>query len=386
VLWTGTLVNRLGTFVEPFAVLYLTTQRGFSPAQAGVVLTVYGVGAVGSQLLGGWSADHVGRRATLVAGLCAAAASLALLGAARGFVPICLAAFMVGLTGDLYRPASSALVADLVPPAERPRAYALLFWAVNLGFSVAAVTAGFVAQVSYTLMFVIDSLTCLGYAVVVAVGIPHDPPRPPAADADNPAGFRTALRDPLMLALVVLTVAAAVVYFQHAVTVPLAITADGLSPAVYGSVMAVNGVLIVLVQPVAVRWTTRRDRSMMLGAGSALIGVGFFLTRFASTPLEYALTVVVWTAGEIAQAGLSASLVADLAPPEARARYQAVWGSSFGVAALVAPAVGTSVYQYVGPSALWTGCLVVAVAVTAGFVALAPAFRARTAAAAAAAT
>src|SRR5436853_2682674 len=84
VLWTGTLVNRAGTFVEPFAVLYLTTQRGFTAAQAGVALTAYGAGAAASQLVGGWSADRVGRRATLVAGLCAAAGSLVLLGLARG--------------------------------------------------------------------------------------------------------------------------------------------------------------------------------------------------------------------------------------------------------------------------------------------------------------
>jgi MFS family permease len=378
VLWTGTLVNRAGTFVEPFAVLYLTTQRGFSPTQAGIALVFYGLGAAGSQLLGGWAADRIGRRTTLVAGLVAAAAALLLLGAARSLSTVCVAALLVGVSGDLYRPASAALVADLVSPIDRPRAYALLFWAVNLGFSVAAVTAGLLAEVSYTLLFVGDALTCLAFAAVVALGIRHDPPRPPPADPGSPGGFGTALRDPLVLGLVALTLLSACVYFQNAVTLPLAVTADGLSPAVYGAIMAVNGVLIVLLQPVAIRLLRGYDRARLLGIGSGLIGLGFFLTTYARTPLAYGATVVVWTIGEIVTAGLAASLVADLAPPEARGRYQAVWGTSFGVAALIAPAAGTWTYQYLGPTVLWVGCLVAGLVGAAGFSWLSPRFRART--------
>ncbi len=377
-LWTGTLVNRAGTFVEPFAVLYLSSQRGFSPSQIGVALVAYGIGAAASQIVGGWAADHVGRRATLVWGMVAAGLSLALLGAARGLGPICAAAFLVGLASDVYRPASNALVTDLVGPAGRRRAFALLFWAVNLGFSLAAVAAGYVAGISYTLLFAIDAVTCIGFAVVVAVGIRRDPPRPPAADQTNPAGYRTALRDPLMLALVALTVLGATVYFQNSITLPLAVTHDGFLPRDYGLVLAVNGILIVTLQPFAVRVLGRFNRMRVLALGSALIGVGFWLTTFADSVLTYMATVVVWTLGEIATAGLSASLVADLAPPEARGRYAAVWGSSFGVATLFAPLLGTWTYQYAGPAAVWTGCLLAGLVVGAGFLALQPAVRRRT--------
>jgi MFS family permease len=373
VLWTGTLVNRAGTFVVPFAVLYLTSARGYSAVQAGLVITVYGLGAAFSQLIGGWAADRIGRRATLAWGLAISALSLALMGAARGLPEICAAALLVGLAGDTYRPASSALVADLVPPDRRPRAYALIFWAVNLGFTVASVTAGFLAERSYTLLFVLDAATCLAYAGIVLVGIRHDPPRPPVPEGDAPGSFTTALRDPLMLALVGLTVATAVVYHQNAITLPLAITDDGLSPAVYGTVSAVNGLLIVLLQPWTIRWTLRFDRMRVLAAATALIGLGFGLTAFASTPLEYAGTVVVWTLGEIATAGLAVSLVADLAPVDARGRYQAVWGTSFGIAALLAPPLGTFTYQVVGPTALWAGCVVVGVLAALGYLALSPA-------------
>ena len=379
VLWTGTLVNRAGTFVEPFAVLYLTSARGFSAVQAGVAITFYGLGAAVSQLVGGWFADRVGRRATLFWGLVAASLSLVALGAARGLPAICAAAVLVGLAGDLYRPASSALVADLISPADRPRAFALLFWAVNLGFSLASLTAGFLAEHSYTLLFALDAASCLGYAVIVRFGIRADPPRPAPSQHSEPGGFGTALRDPLMLALVGLSVAIAVVYFQNAITLPLAITGRGLSPLVYGLVSAVNGILIVVLQPFSIRLVRRFDRSHVLALGSALIGLGFGLTGLATTPPAYAATVAVWTLGEVLTAGLAASLVADISPVEARGRYAAVWGSSFGVAALLAPALGTWAFQEGGPRVLWTGCVVVGLLVAAGYLALAPVARRRSA-------
>jgi MFS family permease len=377
VLWTGTLVNRAGTFIEPFAVLYLTSQRGFTPSEVGIALVAFGFGAVHSQLVGGWTADHIGRRATLVWGMVACAVCIVLLAVARGLGPICSAAFLFGLASDLYRPASNALVTDVVEPPQRPRAFALLFWAVNLGFSVASVAAGFVAGISYTLLFVVDAATCLVFALVVLVGIRADPPRPPALDLENPAGFRTALRDPVMLALVGLTVLSASVYFQNTVTLPLSMLSDGLQPRDYGLVISINGILIVALQPFAIRLLGRFDRLRVLAAANVLLGVGFWLTDFATSAWGYAGTVVVWTLGEIGTAGLVGSLVADLAPPEARGRYQAVWGSSFGLATLVAPLVGTRLYQYVGPSALWAACLLGGLGAAVGFVMLQPSVRRR---------
>ena len=377
VLWTGTLVNRAGTFIEPFAVLYLTSQRGFSPSQVGVALVAFGVGAVLSQLVGGWTADHIGRRATLVWGMVACAVCIGLLGVARGLGPISSAAFLFGLASDLYRPASNALVTDLVDPPQRPRAFALLFWAVNLGFSVASVAAGFIAGVSYTLLFVVDATTCLAFSVVILFGIRTDPPRPPAADLDNPAGYGTALRDPVMLAVVALTTLGAAVYFQNSVTLPLAMLDDHLTPRDYGLVMSINGILIVAIQPFSIRWLGRFRRLRVLAFANVLLGIGFWLTRFAHAPLSYGATVIVWTLGEIATAGLLGSLIADLAPPEARGRYAAVWGSSFGLATMLAPLVGTRVYQYVGPAALWNGCLAVGLLTGLGFLVLQPTVRRR---------
>ena len=65
-LWVCQLVNRLGSFVQPFLVLYLTQDRHLSVGTAGAVAAAVGAGSVVSQLVGGWLADRVGRRFTML--------------------------------------------------------------------------------------------------------------------------------------------------------------------------------------------------------------------------------------------------------------------------------------------------------------------------------
>ncbi|MFN8168773.1 MAG: MFS transporter [Candidatus Nanopelagicales bacterium] len=358
VVFVGTLVNRAGTFVEPFLILYLTTQRGFTPASAGAVLAVYGVGGLFSQLVGGWLADRVGRRVTLAGSMLASAASLILLGSATTGPALAGGALLVGFFGDMYRPASQALVADVVPREKRSLAFGYIFWAVNLGFSVAGLAAGFLAERGYWQLFVLDAATCVGFAVVVLVGIRHDPPRAVHdQDAEGPEpGFGTALRDRTFMLLLLAWCAQAVAYFQSFLTLPLAVTDAGLPTSAYGVVAAANGIVIVLVQPFAVRITARLDPSRTIAVSLALTALGFWLLTFAGTLPAFLACTVVWTLGEIGVSGHASAIVSDLADPTARGRYMGLFGTSFGVASLVAPLVGPRVYQDLGQAWLWAGC------------------------------
>src|ERR1044071_6379270 len=74
------LIARAGGFVRPMLVLYLTQEQAMTPTAAGAVLAAIAVGDVGSQLLGGWLGDRIGRRRTMVLGLLAAPPPPAALG------------------------------------------------------------------------------------------------------------------------------------------------------------------------------------------------------------------------------------------------------------------------------------------------------------------
>jgi MFS family permease len=166
-LWAGTLVNRLGTMVQPFLAIYLHTVLGLGLAATGFEMAVFGSGQVISQLFGGWLTDLTGRMRTLAGSLFTSAAVMLFLGSVHGLPALTVGIFLLGVTIDAYRPAATALVADLVRPEDRVRAYGLLFWAVNLGFSAAMLLGGGLQDLGPRWLFLVNGLCTAAFGVVL---------------------------------------------------------------------------------------------------------------------------------------------------------------------------------------------------------------------------
>jgi MFS family permease len=355
VLFAGTIVNRLGQFVEPFLALYLVRGRDLSLTTAGAIITCFGVGSFISQPLGGWLADRVGRRATMVGGLLATAASMGLLGVARPLWLIGVSSLLVGVAVDVYRPAASAAVADLIDPEDRPRAFAILYWAINLGVSVSGVLGGVLAAHGWWILFVLDAATSVVFAVLVARGVPETrPERHPS----EPGGYGPVLRDGLAVALALMTLVGATVYLQAYVALPLAMTEDHLSPASYGIAYAVNPIAIIAIQPLTLRWLIRLPPARVYAGSILITGVGFGLTGFAHTTISYGATVFVWTMGEIGFNAIGPTIINTIAPESMRGRYNGLIGLAFGGASMIAPLTGTWALDQ-GRAVVFGGCLAV---------------------------
>ncbi len=368
-LWTGTLINRLGSFVVILLAIYLTGERHFSQSATGLVIGLYGVGGAIGTTGGGVLADRWGRRPTLLVAQFGAAALMLTLGFARSYGQIMVCAFALGVVAEAARPAFQAMMIDIVPDRDRLRAFSLNYWAINLGFAVAAVGAGFAAQFDYLLVFAIDAGTTLIAATIGLLFLRETRPVRPAPSprdrAAGDAGLRTVLRDRAFLTFIGLNLFAVLVMFQHQSTLPIAMTADGLSPATYGWVIALNGFLIVAGQMFVPRLIGGFPRARVLALATLVVGVGFGLVTFAGTAGFYGLTVVIWTLGEMLQSPSNAALIADLSPVALRGRYAGVNSLSWSAGSALAPILGGLVQQHLGNSALWLGCALVG-AVTAG--------------------
>ncbi|GAB2649677.1 MDR family MFS transporter [Kribbella swartbergensis] len=378
-LWVCQLVNRLGSFVQPFLVLYLTQDRHLSAGTAGAVAAAVGAGSVASQLVGGWLADRVGRRLTMLTCFFGTGAALVLLGSARSMVMIWVAAFVVGLLSDLFRPAVQATVADLLQPSERVRAYGLLFWAINLGFSISTVSAGVLASIGYGLLFWLNAATSVIAGVVIWAMVPESRPTLDDGTPRRPL-LPVALRDTVFLLMILLQIGYATIYFQGYSTLPLAMAADDLPSSTYGLVIALNGVVIVLLQPFLGKRLAKYDRPKLLAVSMLVVGLGFGLGAAVDDWWGYGLSVVVWTIGEIGFAAVIGAVFADLAPVDLRGRYLGMSGMAFGIGTVVGPLAGTNSLESFGPTVTWLGCALLGVVIFIGQFALAPALHARAAA------
>jgi MFS family permease len=371
-LWTSTLVNRLGAFVATFMALYLTLDRGYSASYAGLVASLHGLGGVVSSLGGGVMADRLGRRPTLLVAQASTAASVALLGFVRDPVAIAAVAFLVGMASNASRPAVQAMMADIVRPEDRVRAFSLNYWAINLGFAVSSMAAGFIAEFSYRAGFLIEAGMTGLCAVVVFLKLPESRPERTAAQkaAAQEVGLGTVLRDGRYMGVVGLSFLVSLVFQQGSVGLPVAMGKAGFTPADYGSAIAVNGILIVALQIPVTRFIATRDPRRLLVVSSILAGYGFGLTAFAGSIGVFALTVCVWTLGEMINAPTQTGLVVRLSPVHGRGRYQGVYTLSWSLAALVAPLMSGLVIDRFGADWLWGLCAAVGTVAAVGYGAL----------------
>jgi len=355
-LWIGTIVNRLGGFAVPFLMLYLTTRLELSVSTAALVVSALGAGSFVAQLTGGELSDRLGRRPVLLISFFAAPIAMLGVGLVQEPWQLGLATLLLGFFTDLYRPAMSAAVIDLVPEDRRTRAFGYIYWAVNLGAALAPVMAGFLANVDYFLLFVGDAATTAVFGVVVLLLVPESQDRDVAAAARGQASARLgiALRDVVLMIFAVLSVLVGVIYAQGTVTLPLAMADDGLAPSDYGLAIAVNGAIVVLLTVWISRMAERWPRYRAIAISVLLLGVGFGLTGLADTLPFYAATVAIWTLGEILGATVAPVIVADMSPPAMRGLYQGIFGASFGLAFFLGPTLGGLVFEHLGQGALWT--------------------------------
>jgi MFS family permease len=368
-LWTSTLVNRLGAFVATFMALYLTLDRGYSATYAGLVAALHGLGGVVSSLGAGVMADRLGRRPTMLIAQLSTAFSVALLGFMEHPVAIAAVAFLVGMASNASRPAVQAMMADIVKPEDRVRAFSLNYWAINLGFAVSSAGAGFLAEYSYHAGFLIEAVMTLGCAIVVFVKLPESRPVRTVAQkaADPVVGLGTVLRDGRFMSVVGLSFLVALIFQQGYVALPVAMGADGFSSSDFGTAIAVNGVLIVALQIPVTRFIEHRDPRRLLVVSSLLAGYGFGLTAFAGSLGVYVLTVCVWTLAEIVNSPIQTGLVVRLSPVHGRGRYQGMYTMSWAVAALVAPLMGGFVIDRFGSAWLWGACAVIGMVAAGGY-------------------
>jgi MFS family permease len=134
--------------------------------------------------------------------------------------------------------------------------------------------------------------------------------------------------------------------------------------------IAVNGVLIVALQIPVTRFIEHRDVKRLLVVSSLLAGYGFGLTAFAGSIGLFALTVCVWTLGEMINAPTQTGLVVRLSPLHGRGRYQGMYTLSWSVAALIAPLMSGLVIDHYGAQWLWALCAVIGTVAAIGYGAL----------------
>lgn len=362
VLFVGQFLNRFGTFVQVFLIIWLI-DLGYSPQQAGLAVASYGAGSLAAALVGGQLADRVGRRRTIALSMFSSALAMVALEQATTLGPAVVGAFAIGLCAELYRPASLALLTDLVDDRDRVVAFAGWRFAINLGFAFGPAVAGFLATRSFTWLFYGDAASSVLFGILALVMLPEG--ETSDAESDATLGSWSVLaRDRRFLLFLGAAMLNGLIFVQAFSTFAVHVTDNGLTEADYGLLLSFNGLVIVLLELPIVKWSRIRPHTPVMVIGLLLLGAGFGLTALATTMLMLALTVSLWTLGEMVVSPVASAHVAHISPTHLRGRYAGAVSLAFGVANILGPAGGTAVYG-ASPTLLWGLCAVLSVAAAA---------------------
>jgi MFS family permease len=350
VLCGGAFLNKFGTFVIPFLALYMTG-NGFSVAQAGFAVGAYGLGHFLASIIGGQLADTIGRRKTIVLSMGSVAVAMLLLSQATSFWGIMALTALTGLTGELYRPASSALLADLIPPSQRITGYALYRLAFNAGWAFGPATAGFLAKYSFSWLFVGDAATSLLFGFVAWFALPHVT-RQGSEQVPWSVALKHALSNRAFLRVMAASLLIGLIFFQMSSTFSLQVTARGFSPAVYGGIISLNGLLVVILELPVSSFIQRFNLRRMMAIGYTVAGLGFLLIGLAPTIPLFVVAITIFTLGEVMSMPVSVAHIANLAPENMRGRYMGTFGFTWAFALMCGPAAGMALFA-VRPLYLW---------------------------------
>jgi len=351
------LINRSGTMVIPFMTLYLTSPKmGFSVGEAGIVFGLFGAGAFSGAWLGGKMTDKIGFYPIQLITLTGGGLLFFALGQMKTYPLICIFTFLLSFVNEAFRPANSTAIAFYSKEENRTRSYALNRLAINLGWAVGSGLGGFLAHINYELLFWVDGSTNLAAALLMWLFIKPVHYNPPAKKNREEKALQSAYKDKVYLSFVVITMLFACCFFQLFTNLPVYFKKElHFSEPFIGLLMALNGIIIALVEMVLIYKLEGRRKSMVyITIGVFIVGISFLMLNLQGSLVVIACSMIVLvTFGEILSMPFMNSFWISRTQTSNRGQYAALYTMAWSAAQTLGPMGGAQLAQYSGFDVLW---------------------------------
>ena len=351
------LINRSGTMVVPFMTLYLTSpEMGYSIGQAGIVFGLFGLGAFCGAYFGGKLTDKIGYYPVQLITLTGGGILFILLGQMKTYPLICIFTFLVSFVGEAFRPANSTAIAFYSSAENRTRSYALNRLAINIGWAVGSATGGVLAKINYELLFWVDGITNIAAAAVMLMFLKPVIQKTTKESQQPAIPLISAYRDRTFLIFILVTTVFASCFFQLFTNLPVYFKNNlHLSEPSIGFLMAINGVIIALIEMVLVyKLEGKRKSTVYITAGVALVGFSFLFLNVPGPGLIVAtIMIIAVTFGEILSMPFMNSYWIGRTQTTNRGQYAALYTMAWSAAQTLGPVGGAQVAQHLNFTFLW---------------------------------
>ena len=328
VLFASALIENaaFGLFI-PFLTLFMKNDIGIEEVLIGVVLMGYTISGVPAMIVGGVLADRIGRRTVLLTSLGLMSLTTLMYFFAFNFVTMFIVALADSFVGSMYMPAANAMIADVIPSPQRPKAFSAIRIAWNTGIVFGPVAGAIiVAASSIKVLFLFGSAILFSAFIMNLIFIPETKPK----DTGEEITFRKVLAvvsDKPFLLLCALSSVFWFFFSQWMSVLPIYATENlGVKQYLFGLVFAVSAVMVVLFQIPVTSRTEKRRRSGVLMLGQIIGAAGFGLIFFSWDFFSLLACIMIITTGEIVYMSIVSAIIADMSPESRRGIYMGFSG------------------------------------------------------------
>jgi predicted MFS family arabinose efflux permease len=382
ILSLSMFINRSGSMVLLFTSLYLTRDLHFTIAQAGVTLSLYGIGSVLGSYAGGWLTDRKNHFDIMVFSLISSGFILLLMLIAETEIFIGIIIFTYAFTADMFRPANSKAIAVYSTVENRTRSVSLVRLAVNLGFSLGPAIGGFIAlYLGYKWLFVIDALTSFAAAVMLFIYLPRKVPQA----KDNTVikikeNSGSAYRDVPYLTFILLVAMYGICFFQLFASIPQYFNKEcHYNEDTIGLLLGLNGLLVVLIEMPLVALLEKNQRLFrFIVSGVLCIPVALLILMFGKGMMIWAIAYTfIITMSEIFAMPFMMNYALSRPGKERQGQYSALYSISYGLANIAAPLLGLGIASRYGFDSMFWFFVILSLITACGFAWLGKRERAR---------
>ena len=358
------LVNRMGTMVIPFMTMYLTQQDGLTIDKAGLVMSIFGLGAVSGALIGGKLVDTIGYYYVQLFALIGGGIMFIVLGQMESYSSICIVTFILALLNEAFRPANTVAIAYYSKEQNRTRSYSLNRLSVNMGWAVGGALGGILASFNYSLLFWVDGFSNLLAAVLLYVTLsPKRNLNTEIKSKEKQPVKISVYKDRGYLVFIVLVFIFALCFFQLFTTIPVFFKENfKLSVLFIGMIMALNGLIISFFEMIMVfSLEGRRPSLNYISFGIVLVGLAFLLLNlpFDNFGIIALIFMVFLTFGEIFSMPFMNSWWIGRSQNNNRGQYAALFTVAWASAQAIGPFSGALIVEHFSYQTLWITIVII---------------------------
>lgn len=357
ILATITFINRAGTMVLPFLSKYLKEDLQFTYNQVGWIMVAFGFGSMLGSWLGGKLSDKIGFYKIMIFSLFTSGVSLFLIQYVTHFWTLCIAMFFLMTIADMFRPAMYVSLGAYSKPENRTRALSLVRLAVNLGFAAGPALGGLIIMgMGYSGLFWVDGASCIIAISIFAILVKEKKKVIHEDKIENVEIKKSVFQDKIFWVFLFVCFTTAIIFFQLFTTLPLYHKEKfGLSEFQTGLLMTLNGLLIFSLEMPTVAFMERKGVSKIkiITVGTSIITLSFFLLLINTWAGILAISMIIFSIGEILDFPFSNSFALSRAPHGQEGRYMALYTMSFSLAHIISAKLGFEIISRFGYQINW---------------------------------